>query len=85
MPYYLTQHTSNMANTVSKGYVASTIHHGVVHHHRVVHQLVYFEFLDEFESNHHSSGLKADVGLIKWCGEVGTTPGAEVSTWSMKS
>jgi len=74
-----------MANTVSKGYVASTIHHGVVHHHRVVHQLVYFEFLDEFESNHHSSGLKADVGLIKWCGEVGTTPGAEVSTWSMKS
>ena len=43
----------------------STIHHGVVHHHRVVHQLVFFEFLDEFESNHHSSGLKTDVGLGK--------------------
>ena len=60
-------------------YVYSTIHHGVVH------QLVFFEFLDQFESNHHSSGLKTDAGLGKWCGEVGTTLGPEVSTWSMKS
>jgi len=64
---------------------AYTIHHGVVHHQRVVHQLVFFEFLDRFESNHHSSGLKTPAGLGKWCGEVGTTLGAEVRTWSMKS
>jgi len=63
----------------------NTIHHGVEHHHRVVHQLVFFEFLDEFESNHHSSGIKTDAGLDKWCGKVGTTLGAEVSTWIMKS
>jgi len=47
--------------------------------------IVFLMFLDEFESNHHSSGLKTDAGLGKWCGEVGTTLGAEVSTWSMKS
>jgi len=65
--------------------LGSTIHHGVVHHHRVVHQLVFLEFLDGFESDPHSSGLKTPAGLGKWCGEVGTTLGAEVTTWSMKS
>jgi len=45
--------------------VETTIHHGVVHHHEVVPQLVFLEFLDEFESNHHSSGIKTDAGLGK--------------------
>jgi len=50
-----------------------------------VDQLVFFEFVDCFESNHHSSGLKRDTGPVKWGGEVGTTLGADVSMQYLKS
>ena len=55
------------------------IHHGVVHHRRVVHQVVFSGFLDELLSNRHSSGLKIDVRLGKVSCKVGIALVWEVS------
>ena len=48
-----------------------TIHHGLVHYRRVVHQVLLGEFLDELLSNRYSSGLKIDVRLGKVFCKVG--------------